>query len=97
MRKRLPVVAACPVLALVLAGCVNTTEALQIGPDTFTVSSTADTFRLPADARQSALRSAAARCASLGRNLLVVDERSDQTRIAMDTFTTITVNFRCVG
>jgi outer membrane murein-binding lipoprotein Lpp len=95
MRNHLLVVALAPILALALAGCVNTTDALQIEPDTFTVSSSADGMRMAADARQSALQTAARKCASLGRNIVVLNETSQPTRMSIDT--TINVNFRCVA
>ena len=95
MRNHLLVVAWAPVLVLALTGCVNTTDALQIGPDTFTVSSSADGMRMAADARQSALRTAARKCASVGRNIMVLNETSQPTRMGIDT--TININFRCVA
>ncbi len=90
--RSLPLIA---LAALALAGCVNTTDALQTGPDTYTVSSSADGMRMAADARQSALRTAGRKCASLGRNIVVLNETSQPTRMGIDT--TITVNFRCVA
>jgi hypothetical protein len=44
------------VCGALLTACVSTTDVLQLGPDTFTVSSTADGMRMAVDARQRALK-----------------------------------------
>lgn len=87
-------IAPVAMLSLALAGCVNTTDALQTGPDTFTVTSTADGMRTASDARQSALRTAAERCNSMGRTIAVIREDMAMTRMGIDT--TITIDFRCL-
>jgi hypothetical protein len=50
---------------------------------------------MASDARQSALRTAARKCASLGRNIVVLNETTQPTRMGIDT--TININFRCVA
>lgn len=79
----------------VLTACVNTTDVVQIGTDALTVSSSADGGRMASDARQSALQAAARKCTSLGRNMLLVNESSQPTRMNIDT--TVMINFRCVA
>ena len=41
-------------LSLALGGCVSTSNVLEVGKDTYSVSATADGFRDAASARQSA-------------------------------------------
>ncbi|MEN0076713.1 MAG: hypothetical protein AAGC69_20180, partial [Paracraurococcus sp.] len=77
-----------------LAGCVSTTDVLQLGPDTYTVSSTADGMRMAVDARQRALQAAAEKCTGIGRTVEVTQESTMPTRMGIDT--TISVVFRCV-
>lgn len=70
--------------AMLLAGCVNTSQIHAIGPDTFTVSSTSDGMRSASDARSSALEAANKHCAALGRKINVVNETSERTRMGID-------------
>jgi hypothetical protein len=79
--------------ALVVAGCVSTSDVIEVGPDTYTTSATADGFRSAASARQSALEAGTAKCTALGRRLVLTGESSAPTRMGIDT--TVTVTFRC--
>ena len=46
-------------ITLALGGCVSTSNVLEVGKDTYSVSATADGFRDAASARQSAFNSGA--------------------------------------
>lgn len=77
-----------------LAGCVSTTTVMQTGPGTWDVSATSDGLRSASDARAAALQEANKHCATLGKTIQVVRDRSERTRMDIDT--TYTVTFRCV-
>lgn len=79
----------------VLGGCVDTSQPLEIGRDTYSVSSTADGYRTAASARQSAFETGARKCASLGRHFMLVNESTGATRMGIDT--TVNVTFRCLN
>ena len=49
-------------LTLALGGCVSTSNVLEVGKDTYSVSATADGFRDAASARQSAFNTGAEHC-----------------------------------
>jgi hypothetical protein len=83
----------CAILALM--GCVSTSEVLEVGRDTYSVSATADGFRTAASARQSAFETGATRCASLGTHFMLVNEATAPTRMGIDT--TVNVTFRCLS
>lgn len=85
MRKLLPV--------LMLGGCVSTSQPVQIGPDTYSVSATADGFRTTASAKNTAYNKARALCDSKGLDFYLVDAEEYRTRMGIDT--TIDVIFRC--
>ena len=55
-------------ISLLTAGCVSTSNVLELGRDTYTVSATADGFRDAASARQSAFKTGSEKCNSLGKN-----------------------------
>lgn len=80
---------------LVLAGCATSSGVLQLGPDTYTISTAADMFRGGgAGARQEALTAAQKHCVSMGKELMT-------TNINVGGFVgggnTISVNFRCLA
>lgn len=79
----------------VLAGCVNTSSVMRTGPNTWDVSATADGMRPASDARQAAIEAANKHCASLGKVIQVTGDRSERTRMDIDT--TYTVSFQCVN
>lgn len=80
---------------LALTGCVSTSQVLEMGRDTYSVSATADGLRDAASARQSAFQAGAQKCASLGKRFMFVNESSARTRMGIDT--TVDVMFRCLS
>ena len=64
---------------LLLTGCVSTSNVLELGRDTYSVSATADGFRDAASARQSAFESGASKCASLGKKFMLTNENVANT------------------
>ena len=80
--------------AALLVACVSTSNVLQVGPDTWDVSATSDGMRAASDARQAAVEAAGKHCASIGKTIQVVSDRSERTRMGIDT--TYTVTFKCV-
>lgn len=79
---------------ITLAGCVSTSQVLEMGRGTYSVSATADGYRDAASARQSAFQAGAQKCASLGKRFMLVNESSARTRMGIDT--TVNVTFRCL-
>ena len=82
-------------LILLLTGCVSTSNVLELGRDTYSVSATADGFRDAASARQSAFESGAKKCATLGKKFMLTNESVANTRMGIDT--TVSVIFRCLS
>jgi hypothetical protein len=82
-------------LTLVLTGCVSTSNVLELGRDTYSVSATADGFRDAASARQNAFESGAKKCASLGKKFMLTNENVANTRMGIDT--TVSIVFRCLS
>lgn len=82
------------VAVFALSGCVSTSTALEIGKDTYSVTSTADGFRTAASARQNAFEEGARKCEETGRKFKLVRETSRPTRMGIDT--TIEITFRCL-
>lgn len=80
---------------LILGGCVSTSQIMEIGRDTYSVSATADGFRSAASARDDAFSQGAQKCASLGKKFLLTNESTARTRMGIDT--TVSVNFRCLA
>jgi hypothetical protein len=78
-----------------LAGCVSTSQVFEVGPDTYSVSSTADGYRTASSARQSALESGTAKCTAIGRHFVLTNESTEPTRMGIDT--TVTLTFRCLA
>jgi outer membrane murein-binding lipoprotein Lpp len=58
-------------ISLLVVGCVSTSNVLELGRDTYTVSATADGFRDAASARQSAFKAGAEKCNSLSKKFLL--------------------------
>lgn len=83
------------VLTFALTGCVSTSQVLEMGRDTYSVSATADGYRTAASARQSAFAAGAQQCAALGKKFLFINESMQRTRMGIDT--TVTVTFRCLN
>lgn len=80
---------------LFLTGCVSTSNVLELGRDTYSVSATADGFRDAASARQSAFESGAKKCATLGKKFMLTNESVANTRMGIDT--TVSIIFRCLS
>lgn len=80
---------------LLLTGCVSTSNVLELGRDTYSVTATADGFRDAASARQSAFESGAKKCASMGKKFLLTNENVANTRMGIDT--TVSIIFRCLS
>ncbi len=83
------------VAAAALSGCVATSEVLEMGKDTYSVSATADGMRSAASARQSAFEAGRDMCAKQGKRFMFVNESMSHTRMAIDT--TVDVTFRCLS
>ncbi|WP_206738319.1 hypothetical protein, partial [Klebsiella pneumoniae] len=49
-------------ISLFIVGCVCTSNFIEVGRDTYTVSATADGFRDAASARQSAFKTGSEKC-----------------------------------
>ncbi len=81
-------------ISLLTVGCVSTSNVLELGRDTYTVSATADGFRDAASARQSAFKTGSEKCNSLGKKFLLTNENVANTRMGIDT--TVTLYFRCL-
>jgi hypothetical protein len=82
-------------LTTLLFGCVSTSNVLEMGRDTYSVTSTADGLRSAAAARESAFEEGYKKCASLGKKFMFENERTSRTRMDIDT--TVNVTFRCLA
>ena len=78
-----------------LTACVSTSQVLEMGKDTYSVSATADGYRDAASARQSAFEAGAQKCAAFGKRFMFVNESTARTRMGIDT--TVNVTFRCLN
>jgi hypothetical protein len=78
-----------------LSGCLSTSQVLEMGRDTYSVSATADGYRLASQARESAFQAGTEKCASLGKRFMFTNESTARTRMGIDT--TVTVIFRCLN
>lgn len=78
-----------------LVGCVSTSKVLEIGRDTYSVSSTADGMRDAASARQSAFELGREKCEKMDKRFMLVNESIARTRMGIDT--TVSVTFRCLS
>lgn len=85
----------CTPAALTVAACVSTSQVLEVGRNTYSVSSSADAYRSAASARQSAFETGASKCSSLGKHFMLVNELTAGTRMGIDT--TVNVTFRCLA
>ena len=83
------------VTAVGLSGCVSTSQVLEMGRDTYSVTATADGMRDAASARESAFEAGANKCATLGKRFMFVNESTARTRMGIDT--TVNVTFRCLS
>ncbi|WP_292992584.1 hypothetical protein [Nitrosomonas sp.] len=78
-----------------MTGCLSTSQVLEMGRDTYSVTSTADGYRLASQARESAFQAGTEKCTSLGKRFMFINESSARTRMGIDT--TVTVTFRCLN
>ena len=81
-------------LLLVLSACVSASNVFEISPGTYTVSSTGDGYSTADRVRNSVLTLAKNHCAKMGKNLNLLQEDNERTRMGIDT--TMTINFTCV-
>ena len=82
-------------LATLATGCAWQSEALRVGPDTYQTSANASPARGAASgAREMALANANKKCESLGRQIEVVDTKSEY---AFPANAVVTITFKCVG
>ncbi len=79
----------------VISGCVATSDVLEMGKDTYSVSATADGLSSAASARQSAFETGRDMCSKQGKRFMFLNESMSRTRMAIDT--TIDVTFRCLN
>ena len=80
-------------LLLAIAGCAWQSEALRVGPDTWQTSANASPARGAASgAREMALGNANKHCDSLGRQIEVVDSKSEY---AFPANAVVTITFKC--
>lgn len=80
-------------LLLALTGCVTATKPQPAGNGLYTISATSDGLSSATRAREKAYTQGQEQCAKLGKQFTVRDERSEPTRMGIDT--TITVVFAC--
>ena len=78
-----------------LTGCLSTSQVLEMGRDTYSISATADGYRLASQARESAFQAGTEKCTSLGKRFMLINESTTRTRMGIDT--TVTVTFRCLN
>ena len=84
-------------LTVALAGCANTSGVVKIGPDTFTISTSASPGKggVPA-AKRMAYEEAGAKCAALGREVLALSEKTRSPTWA-EGMASMELNFRCLS
>jgi hypothetical protein len=77
-----------------LSGCLVTTAPLEVGKDTYSITSTADGFRSGTAADGRALIRGRQFCESKGKKFLVSTDQTARTRAGIDT--TVSVTFKCL-
>lgn len=82
-------------LTVAFTGCISTSQVLEMGKDTYSVSATADGYRDAASARQSAFEAGAQKCTSLSKRFMFINESIARTRMGIDS--TVNVTFRCLS
>ena len=95
MKTGIAISAAVIITAVSLTGCLSTSQILEVGRDTYSVSATGDGFRDAASTRQSAFEAGSTKCAALGKRFMLVNESTARTRMGIDT--TVNVTFRCLS
>lgn len=96
MRARLVVAA-----ALALTGCVNTSEVMQVGKNTYAVNTTSQgAFGVsPGGEFAEAAKAASSYCAGMGKHMvpLGADKQGAQQQAGLGLETTATYKFRCAN
>jgi hypothetical protein len=81
------------IVGATLAGCASSSGVYEVSPGVYTVTSTAITsFGGAATAKGNALKKAQARCAAEGKQMQLVDQKTD----SQFTQGSADVTFRCV-
>lgn len=84
----------CVAVLVLIGGCAWQSEALRVGPDTWQTSANASPARGAASgAREMALGNANKHCDSLGRQIEVVDSK---TEYAFPANSVVTITFKCM-
>mgnify|MGYP001589456900 CR=1 FL=1 len=78
---------------VLVIGCVSTSQVLEMGRDTYSVSATASSYNTATSARQSAFEVGANKCASLGKRFMFLNEST----VPIGYRTTVNVTFRCLN
>ncbi|WP_292993469.1 hypothetical protein [Nitrosomonas sp.] len=50
------------IMVIILSGCLSTSQVLEMGRDTYSVTATADGYRLASQARESAFQAGTEKC-----------------------------------
>ena len=85
------------VFALALAACANSSGVLEIGPDTFTISTSASPGKggIPA-AKRIAYQEATAECNQRGLKVFALSEKTSSPTWT-EGMASMELNFRCLG
>lgn len=83
-----------PIFAIAMTGCVFISRPMEVGKDTYSITSTADGYRTGTAARGKALNRGREMCESKGKKFLLMNEDMKRTRIGIDT--TVSVTFKCL-
>ena len=86
---------ATTIIVITLSGCLSTSQVLEMGRDTYSVTATADGYRLASQVRESAFQAGTEKCTSLGKRFMFINESTASTRMGIDT--TVNVTFRCLN
>ncbi len=93
--RKVGFITAATISAIGLSGCLSTSQVLEMGRDTYSVTATADGYRLASEARESVFQAGTGKCTSLGKRFMFINESTARTRMGIDT--TVTVTFRCLN
>ena len=77
-----------------VAGCVSTSNILDMGKNTYSLSATADGVRSFASARERAFEAGKDWCTKKGKQFSLVKDRRESTLLGTET--TVSVTFRCL-
>ena len=82
--------------AMLLAGCVSTSDIVQTGANTFSVSARGDDTRALSDTREKTHEAARNKCQSMGQTLQVITDKNERTQFGGSVFPKHTLIFRCI-